>query len=154
MLVSGAYFPLECPNIRVGANPQVPSVSFIYRKYEVGGLLQHSNAVYYDKMCHNLLSLVFVVILCILSLSQDIKTLTMSVLSVTAHFLAEESNPLGHRLLRDNPSKPLCLLRHTEGAALFPHSVCRFELRTHLYGDIHTSYYVFDLLGHSLKAGA
>ena len=29
----------------VGVNPQVPSVSFIYRKYEVGGLLQHSNAV-------------------------------------------------------------------------------------------------------------
>ena len=26
MLMSGAYFPLECPNIRVGVNPQVPSV--------------------------------------------------------------------------------------------------------------------------------
>ena len=29
-----------------------------------------------------------------------------------------------------------CLLRHTKGATLFPHSVYRFELRTCLYGDI------------------
>lgn len=66
MLMSGAYFPLKGSTSLVGANPQVPSVSFIYRKYEVGGQLQLPNAVYYDKTCHSLLYLVFVVILCIL----------------------------------------------------------------------------------------
>lgn len=45
MLVSGAYFPPRGSTSFVGVNPQVPSVSLIYRKYEVGGLLQHSSAV-------------------------------------------------------------------------------------------------------------
>lgn len=38
----------------VGVNPQVPSVSLVCRKYEVGGQLQLLNAVYYDKTCHSL----------------------------------------------------------------------------------------------------
>lgn len=43
----------------------VPLVSFIYRKYRVGGLLQISNAVCYVRIA-NPSSLVYVTILCIL----------------------------------------------------------------------------------------
>ena len=66
MLMSGAYFPQKGSTSLVGVNPQVPPVSLVYRKYEVGGQLQLLNAGYYDKTCHSLLYLVFVVILCIL----------------------------------------------------------------------------------------
>lgn len=45
MLMSGAYFPQKGSTFLVGVHPQVPSVSLVYRKYEVGGLLQQPSAV-------------------------------------------------------------------------------------------------------------
>lgn len=89
----------------------------------------------YAKTCHRLFSRVCVTIRILLTVTRY-KDADNNVYQPRLVFGRGESDPLGHRLLRDNLSKPLCLLRHTEGAALFPHSGCRFELRTHLYGDI------------------
>ena len=50
MLMSGAYFPQKGSTFLVGENPQVPSVSFVYRKYEVGEHLQLLNAALLRKI--------------------------------------------------------------------------------------------------------